>query len=43
LKKLAPVQNHGISAQKIADVGLDLLEPTRNYPVEEYESCFQEA
>jgi hypothetical protein len=42
LKKLVPVQNHGISAQKIADVGLDLLVPPRVYPVEEYELSFQE-
>jgi hypothetical protein len=42
LKKLVPVQNHGISARKIADVGLDLLVPPRVYPVEEYELSFQE-
>lgn len=43
LKKLTPMQNNGISAQKIAELGLELLGAARNYPVEDYEIVFQES
>lgn len=43
LRKLAPIQNNGTSAQRIAEVGFDLLGPARNIPVEDYELVFQEA
>lgn len=43
LKKLTPIQNNGVSAQEIAEVGFDLLGPDRNYPLEEFEIAFQES
>jgi len=43
LKKLVPIQNHGTSAQKIAEVGYDLLDHSKNSPIEDYELIFQQA